>query len=378
MRDVGDEIAASFFDALGFGEVAEHGDGAAIGQGRGGDVEGAAGNDGSGACGLHLLGGSGGFDGGEEIGIANGFDDGRVEARVLGNEAIHGLVGPLHEAIGTDGDDGVLHAVEQSFELALAGTDGGEAAFDLAGGFVDGGGDAANFIEGTVVDAGAQVALLDAGGDVDDAIQTAGVQTEAEAAMSKARKRAMVDPQSRRRLHLRLHGFDVGKRIGEADRATGHGNGDVEKWNAERGAAALVLAGLPARAAANSLRVAWFSMLAGLDSESARTFPEASMMVARAPAARPSCAAISGREWVRSVSTRWAKSRVFCVRLRSISVRSEASQAPPSMTSRMAAVAAMTIRKTARSLKKMRFFTSLLVAGGVEIANHERARRFTK
>ena len=30
--DVGDEIAAGFFDALGFGEVAEHGDGAAVGQ----------------------------------------------------------------------------------------------------------------------------------------------------------------------------------------------------------------------------------------------------------------------------------------------------------------------------------------------------------
>src|ERR1035441_7525678 len=80
----------------------------------------------------------------------------------------------------------------------------------------------------------------------------------------------------------------------------------------------------PVRAAANSLRVAWFSMPAGLDSESARTLPEASMMVARAPAARASCAAISGREWARSVSTRWAKSWVFCVRLRSISVRREA------------------------------------------------------
>ena len=45
------------------------------------------------------------------------------------------------------------------------------------------------------------------------------------------------------------------------------------------------------------------------------------------------------------------------MRLRSISARSEASHALPSMTSRVAAVAAMTIRKTASSLKKMRFFT---------------------
>ncbi len=54
----------------------------------------------------------------------------------------------------------------------------------------------------------------------------------------------MVDPQIRRRLNLRLHGFDIGERIGEADRASRDGNGDIEKWNAESGAAALVLAGL--------------------------------------------------------------------------------------------------------------------------------------
>ena len=81
--DVGDEIAAGFFDALGLGEIAEHGDGAAIGQRRGGDIEGAAGNDGGGAGGFDFFGGGGGFDGGEEIGIADGLDDGRVEARVL-------------------------------------------------------------------------------------------------------------------------------------------------------------------------------------------------------------------------------------------------------------------------------------------------------
>jgi len=46
---------------------------------------------------------------------------------------VHGLIGPLHEAIGTDGDDRVLHAVEQGFELALAGLDGGETFFDAAG-----------------------------------------------------------------------------------------------------------------------------------------------------------------------------------------------------------------------------------------------------
>src|SRR4029077_6402709 len=74
--DVCDKVATRFFDALGFGEIAEHGDGASIGEWGGGDVEGAAGNDGGGAGGANFFGFGGRFDGGEKIGVANGFDDG--------------------------------------------------------------------------------------------------------------------------------------------------------------------------------------------------------------------------------------------------------------------------------------------------------------
>ncbi len=180
-------------------------------------------NDGGGASGFHLLGGGGGLDGGEEIGIANGLDDRGVEPSALRDETIHGLVGPLDEAVGADGNDGVLHAIEQSFELALAGADGGEAAFDLAGGFVDGGGDAANLVEGLVVDAGAQISLLDSRATSTMCSRRREVQMEAVAAMSKAMKNARAEPRSRRRWTCELDGFDIGKRIGEADRATGHG-----------------------------------------------------------------------------------------------------------------------------------------------------------
>ena len=182
-----------------------------------------------------LLGGGGGFDGGEEIGIADGFDDGSVEASVLRNEAIHGLIGPLHEAVGADGDDGVLHAVEQSFELALAGADGGETAFDLSGGFVDGGGDASDFVEGSVVDAGAKVALRRCGRRHRRCVRGGGKSRRKQWRRSaRAMKKAMADPQSRRRRTCGLNGFDIGERIGEAHRASGDGNSHVEKWNTER------------------------------------------------------------------------------------------------------------------------------------------------
>jgi hypothetical protein len=92
---------------------------------------------------------------------------------VLADEAVHGLIGPLHQAVGADGYDGVLHAVEQGLELALAGADSSKTFFHLAGGFVDGGGDTSDFVEGTIIDAGAKISFFDAGGDVDNALETA-------------------------------------------------------------------------------------------------------------------------------------------------------------------------------------------------------------
>ena len=113
--DVGDEVAASFFDALGFGKVAEDGDGSAAGQRGRGDVEGASGEDGDGAGGRDLFAVGGTADGGKELRIADRLNDGSIQASTLRNEAFHAAIGPLDAAIGTDGDDGVLHGVQQSF-----------------------------------------------------------------------------------------------------------------------------------------------------------------------------------------------------------------------------------------------------------------------
>jgi hypothetical protein len=74
-------------------------------------------------------------------------------------------------AIGADSYDGVLHAVEQGFELALAGADGSETLFDAAGGFIDGIGDAADLVLRSLVDASRKITVGDAGGNIDDAIE---------------------------------------------------------------------------------------------------------------------------------------------------------------------------------------------------------------
>jgi hypothetical protein len=112
-------------------------------------------------------------DGGQEIRIANGFDHRLVQPCALRNQAVHRTIGPLHEAIVADGDDGILHAVEQGFQLTLAGDDGGETLFDAAGSFVDGASDAADFVLGSLADARLEFTIGYASGYIDDALQTA-------------------------------------------------------------------------------------------------------------------------------------------------------------------------------------------------------------
>ena len=55
MGNVGDEITAALFHALGLSEIAEHGDGPASGHGRRSDIEDAPGSDGVRARGSHNL-----------------------------------------------------------------------------------------------------------------------------------------------------------------------------------------------------------------------------------------------------------------------------------------------------------------------------------
>ena len=85
-----------------------------------------------------------------------------------------------------------------------------------------------------------------------------------------------------------------GKRIGHANRPAGDRRSDVEKRNSQGLAACGSLAHLALQGAANSGRAAWFSMVSAVASESARTLPERSMTVARAPSRFASSAGYAG------------------------------------------------------------------------------------
>ncbi len=172
--------------------------------------------------------------------VADSLDDRGVEPGTLRDQTVHAAIGPLHPAIGVDGDDGILHGVEQGFELVLAGLDGEKTRFQLAGGLVEGHGDLADLVERGGGDAGGQIAGGYLLGKRHDALQAArgvqrgdrGQQHHDDESDQRSQKERVVDT-------LR-GGFDVGERIGHANRASRDGRGDVQKRNADGVTAALI------------------------------------------------------------------------------------------------------------------------------------------
>jgi len=136
-------------------------------------IEGAGRNNGRRSCREHLLHHTGSAHRTQEIGIADGLNDRRVQAGALRNQAVHALVGPLYAFIRPDRDDSILHAVQQGFKLALAVSQGREVVFHVARRLVEGGRDVPNFIPRTFGDARGKLAAGDFVGKVHDPLQPA-------------------------------------------------------------------------------------------------------------------------------------------------------------------------------------------------------------
>ena len=147
VRDVGDEVAAGLFHALGFGEVAQHSHGAAAGHGRGGHIESAARQDGSGAGGAHASRFAGIADGTQEIGVADGLHHGERSGGVCCGTSLSMLW--------------LAHCTRSSAPTAMTAScmllsrvsswrwlvsQRGEAVLQMAGGLVERGGHLADFV----------------------------------------------------------------------------------------------------------------------------------------------------------------------------------------------------------------------------------------
>ena len=174
VRYVGDEVAARLLDAFGLGLIAQHGDCAPARHGRRGHVKSPAGQDRTGSAGAHSSFFARGPQGAEKIGIADRFLDRCIPPGSLGNQPVHGLIGPLHALVLADGDDRVLHAVQQSLQPVLAGAQSGKAFLELVGGFVERGGDLSDFVVVVFRNARPQIAGSNLARKLHDALQPPG------------------------------------------------------------------------------------------------------------------------------------------------------------------------------------------------------------
>ena len=194
--NIGDKIAARFLHALGFGEVAQHGNGAASGHGRGGNIDGAPRSDRAGTGGGDDIVVRGFLDGGEKIGIAHAINQRRVQPGRAKQKTVHAAIRPLHTPIGADGDHGVLHAVEERLELILAGLHADKVFFDAPRRAVECSGNLPDFIYRSGGDSGSKVAGGDALGETHDALRRRPRYCEVTAASRRAIPNAMSDPRS--------------------------------------------------------------------------------------------------------------------------------------------------------------------------------------
>src|ERR1019366_4726425 len=58
---------------------------------------------------------------GEKVRVADAVDQRRIQAQGTKQQTVHAPIGPLDAPLDIDRDHRVLHAVEKSFQLALAG-----------------------------------------------------------------------------------------------------------------------------------------------------------------------------------------------------------------------------------------------------------------
>ena len=98
MADVGDELAAGFLRGLDAGDVVKHDQRATRGQRRGIDFEDAAGSEQAGAAHAEFVPFECAAYAGEQLGIANGMDEGTAGDELRSGDALHDGVGPAHKA----------------------------------------------------------------------------------------------------------------------------------------------------------------------------------------------------------------------------------------------------------------------------------------
>ena len=302
--NVGDKVATGLFHALGFGEIAKHGDRAAIGQWGGGDIEGAARQRWKWRAACLLF-----FSSVADLTVA----------RKSGSRIVSTMGACRRVCCGTRRSMGWLaHCTRPSELTAMTAScmllsrvsswrwlelHGREAAFDLLArscrwrrrrGQFHRAEDRLRGLAGRLCSMRAATSTM--------CSRRREVQTETEPAISKATNRASRAPISRRepapgQLQHRRVGRQDGLRHRKLERR--HKEMECREWHCD-----VILSGLAGERSGEFLAGGMILHRRRMASESARTLPDGVDDGGAGSGGRPSCAAISASECVWSFSTR--------------------------------------------------------------------------
>ena len=94
--------------------------------------------------------------GSQKVGVPNRFDQRRTDAGPL-YQTVHPSICPLHSHIRANGNNGILHTVEQSLQFTLAGLKSCKTFFQAAAGLVERGRHVPDFVRGRLRNASSKV-----------------------------------------------------------------------------------------------------------------------------------------------------------------------------------------------------------------------------
>ena len=244
MRHVGDEVPPRLFHPLGFRQIAQHRDHAAVRERRRRHIERSPRHNRCRARRLHFLDGGRRIHRGQEVRIANRLHHRRIQPGMMRRQPVHLMICPAHHPIGAYRDHRVLHAVEKRLELALAGPHRREAAFHLLRRLVNRRRHPSNLIQGGLIHPRVQIPSFNSRRHIHDPLQPARGPDRSPCRDQQGNKRRQRRAPKQPSPHLRFDRFHVRQGIGQPHRPARDRSGDIKKRYPQRGAASFVLARL--------------------------------------------------------------------------------------------------------------------------------------
>ena len=173
------------------------------------------------------------LNGGEKVRVAHAVDQRRIQARSMQQQTVHAPIRPLHTPIGIDRNHSVLHAVEQSFQLALAGLNASVTFFHAARRFIECRRHLPDLVRRSGSNSGGQIPARHALGKIHDPLQTPTHIVGSDRRHQHRENESAERSPEQRHAQRTIRNFDLGQRIRQSHRSSGNRRRHIQKGNAK-------------------------------------------------------------------------------------------------------------------------------------------------